>query len=137
MIVVVDAIILNKDKEVLLAKNLKSLRGWILPGGKLEPGETLEAAITREIREELGLGIKVKKFVTAFVSSASLSGKTKENYVVIRFLASVKGGKKIKIRKDEIEDARWFEINRLPEGIYPDSKIGLKEILEGAGRRNK
>ena len=128
MIVVVDAIILNKGKEVLLAKNLKSLRGWILPGGKLEPGETLEAAITREIREELGLGIKVKKFVTAFVSSASLSGKTKENYVVIRFLAEA-SSKKIKIRKDEIKDACWFDVDRLPEGIYPDSKIGLLEVL--------
>ena len=33
--------------------------GWEFPGGKLEPGETAEAAIVREIKEELDADIKV------------------------------------------------------------------------------
>ena len=38
--------------------------GWEFPGGKVEQGETLEQAIVREIREELGAAIAIDKLVT-------------------------------------------------------------------------
>ena len=61
MITVVAAVIC-RDGKILITRRLDSahLPGlWEFPGGKVEPGETLKAALMREIREELGLNVIV------------------------------------------------------------------------------
>jgi A/G-specific adenine glycosylase len=58
----VTAAVLQRDGKILLAKRpSKGLLGgmWEFPGGKVEQGETIEACLAREIREELGAEIHV------------------------------------------------------------------------------
>lgn len=65
MINVVAAIIRNKEGKILIAqRNLKKSQGglWEFPGGKVEPNETKEEAIVREIKEELEMDIKVNSY---------------------------------------------------------------------------
>ena len=60
-IVLVSAVaLIDSDGRVLLAQRPegKSMAGlWEFPGGKVEPGETCEAALVRELREELGIEV--------------------------------------------------------------------------------
>jgi 8-oxo-dGTP diphosphatase len=59
---VVCAVIRDPEGRILLARRApgQHLEGhWELPGGKVEPGESLEAALERELLEELGLVVMV------------------------------------------------------------------------------
>jgi len=61
MITVVAAVIC-RDGKILITRRLDTahLPGlWEFPGGKVEPGETLKAALMREIRKEIGLSVIV------------------------------------------------------------------------------
>jgi len=53
-------IVLNTKKEILLIKGPR--RGWEMPGGQVEEGESLKAAAIRETKEETGVDIEVLKF---------------------------------------------------------------------------
>lgn len=62
---VVAAVIRNEGKILATQRGYGEFEGkWEFPGGKVEPGETREAALAREIREELGVEIVIKEFIT-------------------------------------------------------------------------
>ena len=66
--VVVTAAVVERDGRLLVTRRLKGshLEGyWEFPGGKCEPGETLEASLVRELREELGVEAVVGEKILA------------------------------------------------------------------------
>lgn len=71
------AAIIESDGEILACRRAphKSLAGkWEFPGGKVEAGETDEAALTREILEELGAVVNVTELVeTTFSNTNEMS----------------------------------------------------------------
>ncbi|MCF4167050.1 (deoxy)nucleoside triphosphate pyrophosphohydrolase [Zavarzinia compransoris] len=61
IVLVAAAVLVDPDRRILLAKRPvgKSLAGlWEFPGGKVEPGESPEAAVIRELDEELGINVR-------------------------------------------------------------------------------
>ena len=62
----VGGIVLNNHKQVLLIRRNQppAMGFWSIPGGKLEPGESLVEACHREIKEETGLHTEIKNIVT-------------------------------------------------------------------------
>ena len=98
-ILAVDALIINSKREILLTKrNIKPFRGlWVLPGGHVKYGETVEHALKREVKEETGLKVKIIKLHGVYSNPrrdpryhiicvsyicARLSGKIKTNFEV-------------------------------------------------------
>lgn len=57
-------IVLNENREILLIKGPR--RGWEMPGGQVEEGESLKDAAIRETKEETGIDIEVLAFCGVF-----------------------------------------------------------------------
>lgn len=63
-IVVAAAVVLNHNHEILLINGPK--RGWEIPGGRVEKGESISSAAIRETKEETGIDIEIIKFCGIF-----------------------------------------------------------------------
>ena len=75
---VVAAALLDAEGRVLVQRRPagKMMAGlWELPGGKIEPGETPESALVRELGEELGITIDAARLIPAVFASEPLAGR--------------------------------------------------------------
>jgi ADP-ribose pyrophosphatase YjhB (NUDIX family) len=79
---------------VLVKRRFEPLRGeWTLPGGIVDPGETLAAAIARELTEEIGLTVAVGPIVAVLDRiMPDAEGRTRYHFVLIDFLCRPTGG---------------------------------------------
>ena len=57
----VAGLVTNDDGDILLINSPR--RGWEYPGGMVEPGETFQEALIREIREEAGVEVEITSFI--------------------------------------------------------------------------
>lgn len=131
----VGGIVFNRRREVLLVRRNQppALGLWSVPGGKLEPGESLPETCRREIREETGLDARPLALV------AVVERRIEDfHYVVIDFLAQlVSRDNEMPIARTDVSDVRWVSIEQLKEyRLVP----GLEEIVirtDRALRENK
>ena len=97
-IVATGSLITNKNNQILLVKTKR--RGWEMPGGQVEEGEDIISALKREVLEEAGVTIKIKKSA-AIYSSVSAPSK-----VIVDFISEYESGD-VKAA-NEILQASWF-----------------------------
>lgn len=106
-VVSVGAVIIDGDRVVLIKRGHEPLKGaWSLPGGVVEIGETLHAALVREVREETCLEIDVGPVVEVLDRiSRDGDGRVEYHYVIVDYLCHAVGGS-VACATDA-DDARW------------------------------
>jgi ADP-ribose pyrophosphatase YjhB (NUDIX family) len=122
----VGAVTLDSQGRLLLIKrgHAPGLGLWSLPGGRVEPGETDEAAVRREMREETGLLVEAGALIGA-VRRPAADGDV---YDIRDYHATVTGG--TLQSGDDAADARWVTAGEAAALPLTD---GLLEILADWG----
>jgi 8-oxo-dGTP diphosphatase len=105
------AIILDEDKRVLLCHRT-DYDLWNLPGGGVETNESPWEAVVREVKEEVGLDVKVEKIL-------GLYNKPSRNNLVFSFLCKKIGGNLT--LTEEADKIDWFHLSEIPNNI-PDKQ---------------
>ena len=106
-VVGVGAVILDQERVLLVRRGQEPLKGQSsLPGGALELGETLEAGIRREVREETGLEVEPVRIIEVLDRiSHGEDGRIRYHYVLVDYLCRVTGGS-LACASDAV-DAKW------------------------------
>ena len=125
--VVVGALV-EKDGKFLLTKEIleSSEEYWIIPGGKVEFGETLEDAARREIKEELGIDVSINNLI-GFKEAIY----TKHGYHTIIFFFSASPINNSMTFNEVVLDAKYFskeeikDLNLVESAKWVLNKIGV------------
>lgn len=122
------AVIQNKQGKILIDRRLDEgdMGGlWEFPGGKIEPQETVEECIEREIREELDIEIEVgHRLVTITHTYAS--------FKVTLFVHNCEylSGEPQPI---ECQEIRWVNVGEMDRYKFPQANNRIISILQGRG----
>ncbi len=115
---VVAAIILNNNKIFATQRGYGEFKdGWEFPGGKIEQNETAEAAIVREIQEELDTTIQVEKYFDTVEYDYPTFHLSMDC-----FICSIKDGN---LTLKEHEAAKWLSANELDTVDWLPADISL------------
>jgi ADP-ribose pyrophosphatase YjhB (NUDIX family) len=137
-------VVLDNDSRILLVKHIPKEGDfwggqWMVPGGGLEPGETLEEGVAREVEEETNLKVQVLKHVSTLDRIVREGDEVKIHVVYVDFLVRPVGGE---LRPgSDVGSARWFsrdEIGANWEEIHVDTRRLLEKIgfvMQGAVRQ--
>jgi NAD+ diphosphatase len=101
-------VLIHKDNRVLLARNHRFAEGmYSTLAGFVEPGEAIEETLVREVREEVGVNVHNLEYLGS-------QSWPFPNSLMLGFHAEYESGE-IVLQEDEIADAKWFDVDDLPD----------------------
>ena len=105
-ITTVGALIFNSAREVLMIRTHKWSNLWGIPGGKIKWGETAEAALRREIREETALEISNIEFALVQDCIRSKEFYREAHFVLLNYTCDTPGVRVV--LNNEAEEYQWL-----------------------------
>jgi 8-oxo-dGTP pyrophosphatase MutT (NUDIX family) len=117
------AVVLGGDGHVLLVHTDEDV--WMLPGGQLEPGESPQEAVVRELREEVGVGAAPERFVGVY--TLRLAEETHYRFV---FICSIDREPTL-TGSDEVTDVAWYPPDALPLPLARLTPTAIEDALAG------
>jgi 8-oxo-dGTP diphosphatase len=114
--------------QVLLVRESYGLKLWGLPGGRVEPGESISSAAMREIGEETGLQAQIEGL---------LSVRDRRDQACLVFCMSTASRDVSTHDPDEIIDAHWIDAHELASDQYEIDDLSRHILRRWFGRQVK
>ncbi len=130
----VRAVLLDEDERVALVRHTY-VDQWYLPGGGVKKGESTEAALHRELEEEVAVTDATIERVLGVYHSRR-EGKDDHIVIYVARVLSAAGNNMRRADLMEIEQAEWFPLDQLPTSTSPATRRRIAEYragLSGAG----
>jgi len=123
----VRALVFDGEGRVLLVSHTY-LPGWHLPGGGVEPGESIETAMRRELAEEAC--VEITGAARLLGIAANFDAMARDHIAVYEVRAwRATAGRPPPL---EIREARFFSVDALPDGVSAGTRRRIGEALAGA-----
>jgi 8-oxo-dGTP diphosphatase len=127
----VGGVVLAEGRTLLIRRAKEPLRGrWTIPGGTVELGETLTAALEREMLEETGLRVEPVEVLTVFDRIDREGEDVRYHYVIVDYLCRLLAGE-ARAGSDALEVA-WAAPPDLPGFALPARAMS---VIQQAFRR--
>lgn len=124
-VVAVGAVVVDHDRLLLVRRGRGPAQGsWSVPGGRVEAGETLAEAVTRELLEETG----IEGVCGPLLGWAERMGED-HHYVILDFEVTLVGGDQ-PVAGDDAAEAAWVDLHEVAE---LDLAEGVAELLHDNG----
>lgn len=109
---------------------------WCLPGGHVEPGESVSAGTIREVREETGFRVEVGRLIGVYSDPSFMvirrSDGRRIQYVNLCFEAYTVGDPGAVGTPEETLDVGFFPVDALPEPFVPIHHVRIRDAIDGA-----
>lgn len=126
-------VVIRGQGDTILLEKRRDCGWWGLPGGRVEPGESLVEAAVREVREETGLAVEVTHLIGVYSNPDGRIVTYPDNGDVVQLIDVVVGARVLSghvICSEESEEVRFFAPSQLPEQIVPPARQPLADALE-------
>ncbi len=120
----VKCIVFRNDGKILFIQNTYGKGWWNFPGGGRKKDETAEAAVVREVSEEVGLDLKDLRMVGHFLSTLEYK---RDN---IDVFAARTDGEIYRTQAAEIKDHQWLNPSEPPLPLATVAKRALALLLD-------
>lgn len=105
----VGALILNGNEEIFLMQSPKWDNRWLVPGGKIEKGDTMKETVRKEVKEETGLEVEEIEFMEAKDGGNPEDFNRDTHFIFLNFMCRATNPEDVELDDREAVEYRWID----------------------------